>query len=119
VSVPLIFNSVSGDIGAAEQEVMITKEKYKMQMLELEAKYKAQLANYKKWRDSYNFYRSEVIPLAEEIRTKSYLRYKVGEIDYMDFVQGIEKVIKLEEEYLNSMNKYYEAYVNMKYYNSK
>lgn len=119
ISVPLIFNSVSGDIGAAEQEVMIRKEMYEMQRLELEANYKAQLAEYEKWRDSYVFYRSEVIPLTKEIKDKSYLRYKSGEIDYMDFVQSIEKVVKMEEEYLKSMSKYFEAYVNMKYYNSK
>jgi len=116
ISFPLIFNSVSGDIGAAEQELMITKEQYKLQSLQLEAKYKSQLAEYQKWRDSYLFYRTEAIPLATEIREKSYLRYTSGEIDYMDFVQGIEKVISIEEEYLNSMNKYFEAYVNMKYY---
>ncbi len=119
ISFPLIFNSVSGDIGAAEQEYMIAEQTLEMKEMEFNANYKSQLLEMKKWESSYKYYETEAMPLVTDIKEKSFLRYKNGEIDYMDFVQSIREVIDIEANYINAMKNYYNSYLNLKYYTNK
>ncbi|MER3329078.1 MAG: TolC family protein, partial [Candidatus Kapaibacterium sp.] len=119
ISFPLIFNTVSGDIGAAEQEYMIAEQTLEMKEMEFNANYKSQLLEMKKWETSFKYYENEAMPLVIDIKVKSFQRYKGGEIDYMDFVQSIREVIDIEANYINAMKNYYNSYLNLKYYTNK
>lgn len=116
ISFPLFFNSVSGDIGAAEQEYMIAEQTLELKEMEFTANYKYQLLELKKWENSFKYYEAEAMPLVEDIKEKSFQRYKNGEIDYTDFVQSIREVIDIEANYINAMKNYYNSYINLKYY---
>lgn len=119
ISFPLIFNSVSGDIGAAEQDYMIAEQILEMKEMEFETNYKTQVLEFKKWESSFNYYEDEAMPLVNDIREKASLRYANGEIDYMDFVQSIREVIDIEANYIDAMKNYYNSYLNLKYYTTK
>lgn len=119
ISFPLIFNTVSGDIGAAEQDYMIAEQTLEMKKMEFNANYQSQLLELKKWESSYKYYETEAMPLVLEIKEKSFQRYTNGEIDYMDFVQSVREVIDIEANYINAMKNYYNSYLNLKYYTNK
>lgn len=119
LSFPLIFNSVSADIGAAEQDFIIAKQTLEMKEIEFSANYKSQLLDMKKWESSFKYYKNEAMPLINDIKEKSFLRYQNGEIDYTDFVQSVREVIDIEANYIEAMKNYYNSYINLKYYTNK
>lgn len=119
ISFPLIFNSVSGDIGAAEQDFVIAEQTLIMKEMEFSANYKSQLLEMKKWETSFEYYENEAMPLVMDIKEKSFQRYQNGEIDYTDFVQSIREVIEIEANYIDAMKNFYNSYLNLIYYTNK
>ena len=90
-----------------------------MKEIEFSANYKSQLLDMKKWESSFKYYKNEAMPLINDIKEKSFLRYQNGEIDYTDFVQSVREVIDLEANYIEAMKNYYNSYINLKYYTNK
>ena len=107
ISVPLLFFSQSGRTKAARINVEIAGQQYQQKELELNAKYSGMLSRYESMLDLLRYYKNEALPLAEEQIGAAYLGYRLGNIDYIQFIQNMESAIKTRQEYLIHLEDYY------------
>ena len=72
--------------------------------------------DYIKWRNSWNYYRDEALPLAQEQQEGSVLAFKEGAIDYITFLQNIRDAIRIEVNAWSAFNDYLDSRYQLEYY---
>ncbi len=115
VSVPLLFFSQSGKTKAARFDYEIANKQYEQKQLEVNAEYNQLLSRYLVLADLINYYRKEALPLAEEQIQASNLAYKLGSIDYVQFIQNVEAAINTKLEFLNQETEYLQLSAQLRY----
>ena len=66
-----------------------------------------------------DYYIKEALPLAEEQIQASNLAYRLGSIDYVQFIQNVESAINTKQEFLNQEAEYYELFAELKFITGK
>lgn len=100
VSVPLAFFSQKGKINAARVGYQIAEQNYNKVKSEVDYLFKEWITQYYTLNRSLEYYKKEALPLANEQINASTLAYKLGNIDYIQFIQNIESAINIKQEYL-------------------
>ncbi|UNY98473.1 CusA/CzcA family heavy metal efflux RND transporter [Zhouia spongiae] len=110
ISIPFLSGNDKARIKTAkfDTEIIRLQTDYNKKLIESELK--QAIVTYKKWAESWNFYKTEVLPLAKEQRSGALLAYKEGSIDYTGFTQMIKEAVASEiaaqealVNYLNSL----------------
>ncbi len=107
ISMPLLFFSQKGKTKAARYDYEIAGNEFRQKELELNAAYHELLNRYKTRLGVLGYYREEALPLAGEQIAAANLGYKLGSIDYIQFIQSIEASVKTRKEYLQILEEYY------------
>lgn len=119
VTVPLLFFSQSGKTKAANLNAQIVGQQYQQKELEIKAGYNQQISRYLALLDVIIYYRDEALPLADEQIQASNLGYKLGSIDYVQFIQNMESAINTKQEFLSQQAEYFELSAQLKYITGK
>jgi len=119
VTIPMLYFSQSGKTKAANINLQITSQQYQQKELEIKAGYNQQISRYLALQDVINYYRAEAIPLADEQIQASNLAYKLGSIDYIQFIQNMETAINTKQEFLIQQAEYFELSAQLKYITGK
>jgi len=119
VTIPLLFFSQSGKTKAANINLQIVDQQYQQKELEIKAGYNQQISRYLVLQDVINYYRTEALPLADEQIQASNMAYKLGSIDYVQFIQNMETAINTKQEFLNQQTEYFELSAQLKYITGK
>tara|TARA_R110001583_G_scaffold10417_12_gene47975 strand:- start:32152 stop:36438 length:4287 start_codon:yes stop_codon:yes gene_type:complete len=119
ISVPLLFFSQSGKTKAANINVQITGQMYQQKELEIKAGYNQQISRYLTLQDVLSYYRKEALPLAEEQIQASNLAYRLGSIDYIQFIQNMEMAIKTKQDFFKQQVEYFELSAQLKFITGK
>jgi cobalt-zinc-cadmium resistance protein CzcA len=72
--------------------------------------------NYLKWLSSWQYYKNEALPLAEEQRKGALTAYKEGAIDYVMFLQNIRDAITIEIDSWDAFGEYLNSRFQLEYY---
>jgi cobalt-zinc-cadmium resistance protein CzcA len=115
ISVPLIFFSQSGKTKAARIKYEMTGQEYKQRELELNASYNVLLSRHRVIREVLEYYTSEALPLAAEQIEAANLGYHLGDLNYIEFIQNTESVIKTRQKYLSRLAEYFEIKEQLEY----
>jgi cobalt-zinc-cadmium resistance protein CzcA len=115
ISLPLIFNAQSGITKAARLDYEIAGQNYKQKQLELNAAYKERVNRYVVLQEVLDYYNEEALPLAKEQMEAANLAYRLGSIDYVQFIQNTEAAIGTIQEFINQQAEYYELSAQLKY----
>lgn len=107
ISIPLLFFSQSGKTKAAKINYEIAGQSYKQKQLELKATFKELYSRYLTMLEVLEYYNSEALPLADEQIEAANLGYKLGSLDYIQFIQNVELAIKTKQEYLFNLSEYH------------
>jgi len=119
ITMPLLFFSQSGKTKAANINFQITGQQFHQKELEIKAGYNQQISRYLALLEVINYYRNEALPLADEQIQASNLGYKLGSIDYVQFIQNMESAINTKKEFLNQQAEYFELSAQLKYITGK
>lgn len=115
ISFPLVFFSQSGSTKAARLDYEIAGQNYNLKQLEIDAVFNEQLSRFIALQEVLNYYREEALPLAEEQIQAANLAYKLGSIDYIQFIQNMESAINTKKDFLNQQAEYVELSSQLKY----
>ncbi|MCF6341238.1 MAG: CusA/CzcA family heavy metal efflux RND transporter, partial [Bacteroidales bacterium] len=115
ISLPLIFNKQSGNAKAARLNYEIAGQTYLQKQLELNAAYNERLSRYIALQEVLDYYNEEALPLAKEQMDAANLAYRLGSIDYIQFIQNMEAAIATIQEYLIQQADYFELSAQLKY----
>jgi len=119
ISLPLIFFSQRGKTQAAKINYEIAGQDFRQKELELYAAYKELLSRYTTMLEVLDYYSNEALPLASEQIDAANLGYKLGNLDYIQFIQNVESAIKTRQEYLSSLSEYYIIKEQLEYISGK
>ncbi|SHM88968.1 cobalt-zinc-cadmium resistance protein CzcA [Cyclobacterium lianum] len=116
IRIPLFFGPELGRTQSAKIQRDIAGQNLRQTQLELNAAYQNQKEQYLKWLNSWNYYRDEALPLAQEQRSGTILAYREGAIDYVTFLQNIRDAIRIEVDSWNAFGNYLDSRYQLEYY---
>ncbi|MGK7396068.1 MAG: CusA/CzcA family heavy metal efflux RND transporter, partial [Candidatus Cyclobacteriaceae bacterium M3_2C_046] len=116
VSVPLTFWNKKGEVQSAKIQQKIAAQRARQTRMELQSDYLSLVQDYRKWLASWNYYREDALPIAEEQLEGSILAYREGAIDYTTFIQNIQEAVQVELDALDALDNLLEANFQMEYY---
>lgn len=119
ISLPLAFFSQSGRTKASKIDFEIANSQYQQKELEIKASYKQQISRYQSLKQIIEYYKKEALPLAEEQIQASNLAYRLGSIDYVQFIQNTEAAIRTKQDYIAQQAEYFELSARLKYITGK
>lgn len=116
IRIPLFFGPELGRTQSAKIQRDIAGQNLRQNQLELNAAYQEMKEQYLKWLYSWNYYRDEALPLAQEQRAGAILAYREGAIDYVTFLQNIRDAIRIEVDSWNAFGSYLDSRYQLEYY---
>ncbi len=119
VSMPLLFFSQSGKTKASKINYQIASKQFEQKRVEVNTEYRQLLSRYIIMSDVIDYYNDKALQLADEQIEASNLAYRLGSIDYVQFIQNIESAIKIKQEYLIKKTENYELSAQLKYITGK
>jgi len=119
IQIPLFFGPKLGRTQEAKVNRQIAEQNFYQDKIELETAYKNMREEFIKWRNSWNYYRDEALPLAQEQQDGSVLAFKEGAIDYVTFLQNIRDAIRIEVSAWGAFDDYLDSRYQLEYYLEK
>ncbi|TQI71996.1 cobalt-zinc-cadmium resistance protein CzcA [Gramella sp. Hel_I_59] len=119
IQIPLFFGPELGRTQEAQVNRKIAEQNFYQDKLELETAYKNMREEFIKWRNSWNYYKDEALPLAKEQQEGSVLAFKEGAIDYVTFLQNIRDAIRIEVNAWSAFDNYLDSRYQLEYYLEK
>ena len=115
ISFPLLYFNQKGRTLSKKIDHQIAAKNYELVNLEMQTSYKEKMTVYLAVKDVVLFYNEEALPLANEQIQASALAYRLGSIDYVQFIQNVETAINIKKEFLNQQSEFLELTAELKY----
>ncbi len=115
VSVPLIFFSQSGKTKASRIDYEIAGQQVLQKEIEMNNRYKQLLNRYLILTEMIEYYQNEALPLADEQIKASNIAYRLGSVNYNQFIQNVEAAIDIKQQYLTQQQQLLKLAVNLKF----
>lgn len=113
VNVPLLYFSQLGSIQASRISRSIAEKELDEQQLVLQKEWTSALAAWQNAQISMEYYQNQGLQLAEEQISGATLGYKLGEVNYIAFVQSLNQAMDIRRDYLASLFQYNEAVIEL------
>ncbi|MFV0573640.1 MAG: CusA/CzcA family heavy metal efflux RND transporter [Xanthomarina gelatinilytica] len=117
ISIPILSGSNKARIKSAKIDNAIAESNLLFKKQELQSQYAQAKEDYLKWKTSWEFYETQVLPLTKDQKSGALLAYKEGEIDYTTFTQLVKEAVQSELEAQNALINYLESTFQLQYYN--
>ena len=119
VSFPLVFFSQKAKTRAAKLDYEIADQELEQKRLEITSEYKQLLIRYLLVIEMTEYYKTEALPLAEEQIQASNLAYRLGSIDYIQFIRNMEAAISIKQEFLSRRAELFELSTQLQFITGK
>ncbi len=119
ISLPLVFFAQSGKTKASKINYQIANQQFEQKQLEIKASYNQQISRYLILKQVIDYYENEALPLANEQIQATNLAYRLGSIDYVQFIQNTEAAIRIKEDFLIQQTEYFELSTHLKFITGK
>ena len=113
---PLLFWGNLGKTQSSKIQTNIARQNLDQAQKELNSRYNSMQETYLKWLNSWEYYKEEALPLAEEQRKGALTAYKEGAIDYVMFLQNIRDAIQIEVDSWDAFSNYLNSRYELEYY---
>jgi len=119
IAFPLWFVPYTSKAKAARIKEMVAKtdaDYYEKSML---GNYSELIGEYTKFNNSVDYYEKQAIPEANIIIDQATRSYKAGAMDYLDYVQNLNRALDIKENYLDALNSYNQTIINIDFISGK
>ncbi len=82
---------------------------------ELNGQYNGLVQQYKKYSTSMTYYESNALPQAELILKQAQKGFDGGEIDYVEYTQGLNRALSIQFNHLEILNQYNQAVIQLEF----
>ncbi|SFZ93066.1 cobalt-zinc-cadmium resistance protein CzcA [Flaviramulus basaltis] len=117
ISIPFLSGINKAKVKTAKIDSEIAEVTIQFKKKEVQSKFNQAKENYQKWKNSWLFYKNEVLQLVKEQKAGALFAYKEGEIDYAGFTQLIKEAIQSELEAQKALINYLENAFQLQYFN--
>lgn len=119
ISIPLIFNSQKGNVQALKIERMRQEELFKNEKLTLSKRLATATANYEQWLQQVAYYEETGLPMSEELFDGASLSFRVGGIDYIEYIQSLSEATNIKINWFDALLNYNLSVVEVEYLTTK
>jgi heavy metal efflux system protein len=113
IAVPLWISSDIARIKASRIKEKLAQNNAENALKSVSAGYKYLLAEFSKYSNSLNYYEKQVVPEANLIIEQATKSYKLGEMDYLEYVLSLSRAISIKEKHLETLNNYNQVLISM------
>ena len=119
ITVPLWFGSNAAKIKASKLKEKMTQFSAENYSKLLFGNYNSLLGEYAKYNNSLNYYEKQAIPEANLIIDQATKSYRVGAIDYLDYIQSLSRALSIKQSYLDVLNNYNQTIISIEFITGK
>lgn len=119
VNVPLFKKAYRGRIEAAEVGVLVQEAELKTKEQELERTSSELRYRIEHQQHILQYLQQDLTPIVNEQREVYQSAYNEGEISYLEFLDGLEQVVKVKQQYLTALYKFHALRVELDYWLGK
>ncbi len=113
LSIPVFFNAHTAKIKAARIHKMENKAQLEAVTNHTQSQLKMAMVSLKKDQQNLEFYRLNSLPQAELLLKQSQRGFQEGEIEYVEYVQGINRALNIQTKYLAFVNQYNQTLIKI------
>ena len=115
ISIPLFYGSYKANIKSAKLKEQIAETNANYYSTVLQGQYEQQLQEVLKYQSSLSYYKDQAVPQAELIIGNAQKSFENGAIDYVEYFQNLNQGLELKFNFLNTLNGYNQAIINLEY----
>ncbi len=119
ISIPLIFNSQKANVQALKIERMRQEELLKNKKLTITKRLATVTANYSQWLQQVTYYEETGLPMSEELFKGASLSFRVGGIDYIEYIQSLSEATTIKTNWFDALLNYNLWVVELEYLTAK
>lgn len=106
LSIPIFFKSHTSKVKAAKLHKMEIESQFEAVTSFTQSQLQIALKTFKKDQENMDFYRLNALPQAELLLRNSQRGFQEGEIEYIEYVQGLNRALAIQTKYLDYINQY-------------
>ncbi len=115
ISLPLFFGSYKAKIKQSKLKAEMAETNADYNKLMLQSYHQQYLNELLKHKSSLNFYEDKAVPQADVIIENANKSFTNGAIDYIEYIQAMNQALEIKFNYLNTLNNYNQAVINLEY----
>lgn len=115
ITIPLFYGSYKANIKSAKLKEQMAETNASYYSTVLQGQYEQQLQEVLKYQSSLSYYKDQAVPQAELIIGNAQKSFENGAIDYVEYFQNLNQGLELKFNYLNTLNGYNQAIINLEY----
>jgi len=115
ISIPLWFKPQTSRIRAAEYTRLSSQSRYEQEQRNYSGELTALTQEVTKLGSALAFYTNSALPQAELILKQADLTFRGGDISYVEYFQALNTAAELRAGYLQTLNLYNQAIINLEY----
>lgn len=85
----------------------------------VEGQYAQAIQEYRKWQASLSYYQFTALPTARALNESALKSFRAGNIGYVEFLQGMNRAVQLETEYLQILNQFNQSVLQIEFLTGK
>ena len=115
ISIPIFAGSSLSRIKAAKTGVEARQLNAEYIKKQLQSQYVQEIEQLQTFESMINYYTQTALPNAKVISDNSTKAYMNGDIAYVEYIQGLETALAIRTNYINAINNYNQAVINLQY----
>ena len=115
ITIPLFYGSYKANVKSAKLKEQMAETNANYYSTVLQGQYEQQLQEVLKYQGSLSYYRDKAVPQANLIIGNAQKSFENGAIDYVEYFQNLNQGLELKFNYLNTLNGYNQAIINLEY----
>ncbi len=113
ISIPVFFGGGMSKIQAAKINTQIAQNNSEYIGNSIKNEYMARIQEFRKFKASLDYYESFALNQSDLIADQAGKSYRSGNIDYVEYVQNIDKAIEIRENYIETLLNYNLAVISI------
>jgi len=113
LSIPIFFKSYTSKIEAAKIHKMEVESQLEAVTNYTKSQLQTALEILKKDQDNMSFYHLNALPQADLLLKSSQRGFQEGEIEYIEYVQGLNRALAIQTKYLDYINQYNQTLITI------
>ena len=115
ISIPIFYGSHKANVQVKDIEWKMVQTQSQYYQMVLQSQYEQQIQKVVKFSHSLTFYKKTALNQSELIVESAQKSYENGAIGYVAYFQGITQALNLKMDYLETLNGYNQAIINLEY----
>ncbi|MBE99690.1 CusA/CzcA family heavy metal efflux RND transporter [Flavobacterium coralii] len=115
ISVPLFWGASSARVKAAKTNIEVQQANAAYTRTQLVSSFEQEKKQLETFRSMLEYYTGTALPNANTISGNATKAYQNGDISYVEYVQGLETALAIRINYIDAINNYNQAVINLRY----